>query len=156
MGTCSWKNEHGNLGNSINPSNFSQYGSSGPNHYARETRSGIPCRTLDSVTLDLSPEVHNHRNISKYSFLTRMPTSGGPIPDSRLGGSQLTTAIPIPTTHDHDWSGTLNKHPRSETSRYAADFWSGLWWRQWGRRGDEQLGVSRAQRRSGYPTRTGY
>ena len=36
---------------------------------------------------------------------------GVPIHDSRLGESRLTTAIPIPTTHDHDWSGTLNKYP---------------------------------------------
>ena len=31
---------------------------------------------------------------------------------ARLGETRLTTETPGPTTHDHDWSGTLNKYPR--------------------------------------------
>ena len=90
---------------------FSQKWLPRANHYAHETRSEILCRTPVSILRDLSLQVQNHRKTFKYSFLAWMSTSWVFIHDSRLGESRLTTAVPVFTTHDHDWSGTLNKDP---------------------------------------------
>ena len=73
LGTCSWKNEHGNLGNKTKTHIFWKW-LPRPNHYAHKICIEILSRTPVSILRDLSPGPQNHMKNSKYSFLAWMST----------------------------------------------------------------------------------
>ena len=71
LGTCSCKNEQGNLELSLKQAHFWKW-LPRTNHYAHETRIEILCKIPVSILRDLSPRPRNHRQTSEYSFLAWM------------------------------------------------------------------------------------
>ena len=80
-----------------------------PNHFAHKISIQILSRTPVLKSRYLSSEVQTYMENSEYSqpeFQLEFPAS-----TARPGETRLTTESQGPTTHDNDWSGTLNTYP---------------------------------------------